>query len=228
MGKAITLHLSAQENHRVYFSYYQSKDAAQEIEQKHPNTKGLYCDFSQEQSIENLCDHIDRMELQALINNACTPIENNHFHKISAQTFKNNFFSNILPTIQITQRAITGFRKRKFGRIITVTTAFLVNKPPLGLSSYVAEKAYLASLCKSWAIENVNFNITSNCIAPSMMVTPFTQHIDERIIENALQAHPFKRLLTPEETAETVDLLLNAPCHVNGATWVLNGAADVI
>ena len=167
-------------------------------------------------------------DLHALINNACTPIANKHFHKIPHAEFKQNFFSNILPTIQITQEAIARFRKKKFGRIITVTTAFLVNKPPLGLSSYVAEKAYLASLCKSWAIENVNFNITSNCIAPSMMVTQFTNHIDERIIENAIQSHPFKRLLTPEETAETIGLLLTAPCHINGATWVLNGAADVI
>lgn len=228
MGKAITLHLAAQTNHQVYFSYYQSKEAAQEIEQQYPNTQGVYCDFSQEASVAELCENMTQWNLDALINNACTPIENKHFHKISPAEFKQNFFSNILPTVQITQQAITGFRKKKFGRIITVTTAFLVNKPPLGLSSYVAEKAYLASLCKSWAIENVSFNITSNCIAPSMMITQFTQHIDDRIMENAIQAHPLKRLLTPEETAETIGLLLTAPCHVNGATWVLNGAADVI
>ncbi len=166
--------------------------------------------------------------MHALINNAFTPIDSNHFHKLASESFANSFLCNLMPTIKITQCAIAGFRKNKFGRIITVTTSFLLNKPPLGLSAYVAEKAYLASLCKSWAAENMSFNITSNCIAPSMMVTGFTSHVDERVIESAAQTHPFKKLLTVEETAETVGLLLNASRHVNGATWILNGAADVI
>ena len=194
----------------------------------YPNTKALQCDFNDEESVDAICNKMPEMKLEALINNAYTPVENNHFHKLTTDVFKNNFCRNILPTIKITQQAITCFRKMKFGRIITITTSFLVNKPPVGLSTYVAEKAYLASLCKSWATENMSFNITSNCLAPSMMLTNFTNNIDERIIENAIQAHPFKSLLLPEEMAEMIGLLLAAPRHVNGATWVVNGGADVI
>lgn len=109
-----------------------------------------------------------------------------------------------------------------------MTTSFLINKPPLGLSAYVAEKAYLTSLSKSWANENASFNITSNCIAPSMMLTPFTSGLDERVMENVVQAHPFKRLLTPDETADTIWLLLQAPQHINGSTLIINGGMDVI
>lgn len=198
------------------------------IEQLYPNTKAIYCDFENETAIDALCDEFSGWNLHALVNNACTLITHNHFHKLASETIKVNFKKNVLSTIQITQKAITHFRKNRFGRIITITTAFLLNNPPVGLSSYVAEKAYLASLSKSWANENKNFNITSNCIAPSMMLTNFTHSIDERVIEQAIEAHPFQSLLTIEETAEAVGQMLLASRHVNGATWVLNGGMNVI
>lgn len=168
------------------------------------------------------------MDLHALVNNAYMPFSNNYFHKLDSDYFNNSFSNNIVPIIQVTQKAIECFRKKKSGKIINVTTSFLVNKPPLGLSAYVAEKAYLASLSKAWANENASFNITSNCIAPSMMLTPFTQSIDERVIENITQSHPLKRLLTTDETSDTIWFLLQASQHVNGVTLVVNGGVDVI
>lgn len=198
------------------------------IEQLYSNTKAIYCDFENGATVNALCDRIPELNLQALINNACTLIRPKHFHKLTSETIEANFKKNVLSTVQITQSAIENFRKNKFGRIITITTAFLLNNPPLGLSSYVAEKAYLASLSKSWANENKNFNITANCIAPSMMRTHFTSTIDDRVIEQAIQSHPFQSLLTIEETAEAVTQMLLASRHVNGATWVLNGGMDVI
>lgn len=192
------------------------------------NTKAIKCDFANDNDVASLCEQIPDMALDALVNNAYTPIGNKHFHKTETETFKDNFLINILPLINITQAAILQFRKKKQGKIVTITTSYLVNKPPSGLSAYVAEKAYVASLTKSWANENAAFNITSNCIAPSMMVTPFLKNTDERVIEAMTQAHPLKKLLTVEETAESVWLLMQAPSHINGATWVINGGADVI
>jgi 3-oxoacyl-[acyl-carrier protein] reductase len=192
------------------------------------NTQAIHCDFKNQKSILHLCNALAEMKLNVLVNNAYNTIENKHFHKLDARAFKDNFCDNIFPIIQITQTAIAGFRKQKSGKIINVTTSFLINKPPLGLSAYVAEKAYLASLSKSWANENAAFNITSNCVAPSMMLTPFTKNIDERVIENILQSHPLKRLLTPDETADTIWLLLQAPQQINGVTLTINGGMDVI
>lgn len=212
----------------IYFTYHHSKSASDEIQSTFPNTKGILCDFKDEGSIQGLCQQMLDMNLDILINNAYTSFETSHFHKLKSDQLRDNFCHNILPTIQITQQAISHFRKKKFGKIINVTTSFLINKPPVGLSSYVAEKAYIASLSKSWAAENASFNITSNCVAPAMMLTPFTSHIDERVIDTLVQSHPLKRLLTVEETAETIHLLLKAPAHINGATWVINGGVDVI
>jgi NAD(P)-dependent dehydrogenase (short-subunit alcohol dehydrogenase family) len=195
---------------------------------QHANTMGIQCNFANQEDVQRLCTQLPDMQLDSLINNAYTPIENLHFHKTEPELFKTNFIHNILPLIQITQAAIVQFRKKKSGKIINITTSFLLNKPPFGLSGYVAEKAYLASLSKSWAHENAAYNITSNCIAPSMMQTAFLKNTDERVIEAATAAHPLKRLLTIDETADSVCLMIKAPSHINGATWVINGGADVI
>ena len=65
----------------------------------------------------------------------------------------------LIPTILITQSVLNDFRKKKKGKIITILTSFLLNTPPIGASTYVANKAYLGSLVKSWATENIKFNI---------------------------------------------------------------------
>lgn len=196
--------------------------------QHYPNTRALACDFKDDESLSNLCGKLVEWNLDVLINNAYTPLETKHFHKIELDVFKNNFMHNILPVVRITQQAIMQFRKKKFGKIINITTAYTVNKPPTGLSAYAAEKSYITSLSKAWAAENASFNITSNCVAPGMMQTELTAHMDARVIEQAIAAHPLKRLLTPEETAETVFFLAQAPQHVNGTTLIVNGGADVI
>ncbi|MFZ0035366.1 MAG: SDR family oxidoreductase, partial [Sedimentisphaerales bacterium] len=127
----------------------------------------------------------------------------------------------------ITQEAIKLFRKKKFGKIINILTSFLINKPPTGLSEYVAKKAYLLSLSKSWAVENADFNISSNCISPSFMQTELTSSMDERIVEQLIKVHPLKRLLRPEEVAESVLFFINSPQHVNGVNLVINAAQDI-
>ena len=133
-----------------------------------------------------------------------------------------------MPTLRITQQAIKEFRKKKNGRIITVLTSYLTNRPPIGLSEYVANKAYLLSLSRSWAVESVRFNITSNCVSPSMMKTSLTNHLDERQIEDITNSNPLKRLVTPEEVADAVFYLASASPQINGVNLLINGGVDVI
>ncbi|MNE75886.1 3-oxoacyl-[acyl-carrier-protein] reductase FabG1 [compost metagenome] len=103
----------------------------------------------------------------------------------------------------------------------------MLNTPPLGASSYVANKAYLGSLVKSWATENAKFNISSNAISPSFMQTNLTSDVDERIIEQIVNDHPLKKILTVEEVAESVLFLTNASSQINGVDIVLNAGTNI-
>jgi 3-oxoacyl-[acyl-carrier protein] reductase len=228
LGEAITRNLAKDPKHTVYFTFHKAGESAQDIEKEFPNAKGIACDFSSAASLQQLVLKIESLQLDVLINNAFTGLQTQYFHKTDPAFFVENFQKNIMPVISLTQQALLHFRKQKSGKIITVLSSYILNKPPVGLSEYVAEKNYLLSLSKSWAVENAKFNITSNCISPAMMLTNLTAGTDERIIEEMLNQHPLKKMLAPAEVAETVNYLVHASAQINGANIVINAASDLI
>ena len=86
----------------------------------------------------------------------------------------------------------------------------------------------MQQLSKSWNSEYVRYNITSNCISPDFMLTNLSADVDERLIEQMKKEHPLKQLLTPEEVAESVVFLVEAPQQLNGAHIVINAAKNVM
>lgn len=229
LGKAITEKLASNTSYTIIATYSKSKSDADEIEKKHKNVKCISCNFSNNEDLKKLADIVYSADIDVLINNAhTTHINKNHFHKLAADVFSEGFSKNIVPTIKITQAAIDVFRKKKFGKIITVLSATLANKPPIGYSEYTAGKAYLLSLSKSWAAENAAFNITSNCVSPAFMQTGLTSDTDERIVEEMKSKHPLKKILDTKETAEIVAFLCSSPQQLNGVNIFVNAADNVI
>jgi 3-oxoacyl-[acyl-carrier protein] reductase len=228
LGAVITRKLADTPGNKVFFTFHQSEDKAVAMEKELPQVEAIHCDFNEPKDVEKLCSMISGFDLDVLINNAIVGMSKTHFHKITPDTFLNSFNINVLPTLQITQQAILSFRRKKFGKIITILTSYLANRPPTGLSEYVANKAYLQSMSKSWARESATYNITSNCISPSMMSTPLTQELDERVVEEIINSQPLRRLVTLDEVAETVDSLVGITQQINGVNLLINGGMDVI
>ena len=164
--------------------------------------------------------------IDVLINNAFCKMTTSHFHKTDPDIFLNNFKVNVMPVIRLTQKAIGIFRKNRSGKIITILTSYLAGNPPVGSSEYVAAKAYLASLSKSWAVENTC--ISSNCISPSFMKTQLTSNVDERVVEDMRKKHPLKNLLTIDEVADAVSFLVSASQQINGVNVVMNAATHIL
>jgi NAD(P)-dependent dehydrogenase (short-subunit alcohol dehydrogenase family) len=227
LGEAITRELAKDKSSAVYFTFNSSLEQARKIEQEYENTHAIVCDFSKESNMKSLMEKIIEIDLDVLINNAWTGVQLTHFHKQNSTDFQKTFQLNILPTLQITQQAISIFRKKKSGKIITVLTSDLIDNPPVGASDYIAAKAYLASMTKSWACENVRFNITSNAVSPSVMPTNI-HSMDERLMEELIKNHPLKKLLSTNETADAVKYFVYCSSHINGANLIINAASHVI
>ena len=228
LGKAIT-NVLAQNSHNLLITFNKSEDSAKAILKEYPRVKAIKCDFSKEDDLNSFINEIDNFDPDVLINNAYKKIYlEKHFHKTDAAIFQESFDVNLVPVIKITQKAISIFRKKKFGKIITILSSSIINKPPLGMALYVAEKNYLYSLSKSWAIENSKFSITSNSISPDFMHTDFHKGMDERVLQQIQESHPLKKLLTPKEVGEAVLFLVNSSQQTNGLNIILNAAKDVI
>ncbi len=227
-GESITKNLARNKANKIYFTYCKSSENAKRIEFSFTNTKGIYCNFKNADSIQSLLGQMESLHLEVLVNNALTGIKKDYFHKIEADDFVQSYMTNILPVIKITQKAILIFRKQKSGKIITIISSYISNKPAIGLSEYLAQKNYLLSLSKSWVVENAKFNITCNCVSPAFMQTPLNADTDERVIEEIINNHPLKRLLTPDEAAESVNYFINAQKHVNGVNMIINSPNDIV
>ena len=229
LGKAIVCALSNSPGNKVFFTYNRHGDEARAIAQEKHNAIAVKCDFANAYEICELEKAIPTFDLDVLINNAYvgTP-QGTYFHKTNPESFLKSFENNIIPIIRITQSAILGFRTKKFGKIINILTASLVNVPPMGYSVYASNKAYIMQLSKSWSYEYGKYNISSNCISPDFMLTNLSASVDERIIEQMQASHPLKKLLTPAEVADTVVYLVNASQQVNGAHIVINAAQNIL
>ncbi len=229
LGEAITRKLAEDKGNTIYFTYSRSEEKANRLVSEFSNTRQVKCDFSNLKEIQNVCELINEIDIDVLINNAYQgKFIQTYFHKTNSEDFNSDFQENIIPTLSITQAAILAFRKKKAGKIITILSAALINNPPIGASIYVANKAYIEQMTKVWASENMKFNITSNSISPSFMLTGMTNEMDERIVEQIIDKHPLKKLLTKEEVANTVEFLAKASQHINGVNIVMNAAETII
>ncbi|MCE7995960.1 MAG: SDR family oxidoreductase [Roseivirga sp.] len=228
LGRAILEKLCTDDSVKIFFTYFKSASEARSIENKLTNAHGVFCDFSDAESLNNLIEKLPSMELNVLVNNAISGMEVAHFHKTPEAVFTADFMNNVLPQVRLMQECVKLFRKRKAGKLITVLTAGLIGAPPMGYASYTASKAYMASIVKTIAAENVKFNITSNAVSPSLMKTGLLNILDERIVDSVEEGHPLKQLLPLTQVAEVVDFLTKSPSHLNGVNIPINAAVNVI
>lgn len=229
LGEAVTKSLATHcGDWRVFFTYKKSIANAKQICDEFKNTKSIYCDFCNTQDVVNLQNMMEQLDIDVLINNAIVYRIEKQFHKIPSENLKDSFIYNVIPTIEITQKAIEIFKKKHFGKIISILTSGLLNRPPFGWSEYIANKAYIESMAKSWACEYSKFNITSNCVSPDFMQTNLTASIDERIQEQIKDSNPLKKHLSIEETARIVLFVVMSPQQLNGVNIPINAGKNLV
>ena len=224
LGKSLVEMLACQNKDKIFFTYCNSLKTAKEIEAKYNNVKKMHLDFTNEVSVQNIIKKIPDLNCDILVNNAYNSYENLHFRKINYKKFENSFKVNVLPTLRITQAMIDVFISKKFGKIINILTSYLISNPNIGLSEYIANKAYLLSMNKSWATEYARFNITSNAVSPSIMRNNFTKKIDDRILEIAEQKHPLNKFISEKDVCHAISYIIQSSQHLNGQNVILNAA----
>ena len=130
---------------------------------------------------------------------------------------------NLTATFRLARAATRLMMRKRFGRIIAITSVVGVTGNP-GQGNYSAAKAGLIGMIKSLAAEYAKRNVTANCIAPGFIKTPMTDALNERQRESILSRVPAARLGTPEDiAAAAVYLSSNEAAYVTGQTIHVNG-----
>jgi len=135
---------------------------------------------------------------------------------------------NLSSTFRLTRAAVRGMMRRRFGRIIAITSVVGTTGNP-GQANYVAAKAGIAGMIKAVAQEYAKRGVTANCVAPGFIVTPMTEKLTEKQREVIVAKIPANRAGTAEDVAAAVVFLAsNEAAYVTGQTLHVNGGMAMI
>ncbi len=135
---------------------------------------------------------------------------------------------NLSATFRLARAAVRGMMRRRFGRIIAITSVVGSTGNP-GQANYVAAKAGIAGMVKAIAAEYAKRGITANCVAPGFIVTPMTQKLNDTQREAIVSKIPAARPGTPEEVAAAVVFLASdEAAYLTGQTLHVNGGMAMV
>ena len=135
---------------------------------------------------------------------------------------------NLTAGFRLARAALRGMMKRRWGRIVGITSVVGVTGNP-GQANYAAAKAGMIGMSKALAQEVASRNITVNCVAPGFIETQMTGVLTEEQKSRILTAVPAGRLGQSAEVAAAVVYLASPEAaYVTGQTLHVNGGMAMI
>jgi 3-oxoacyl-[acyl-carrier protein] reductase len=160
--------------------------------------------------------------LDILVNNAGIT-RDNLFMRMKDAEWDEVLAVNLTSSFLLARAAVKGMMKRRFGRIIGITSVVGVTGNP-GQANYCAAKAGMIGMTKSLAAEVASRNITVNCVAPGFIESAMTDALNEKQREAIMGSIPAGRMGKSDEIAGAVAFLASdEAAYINGQTLHVNG-----
>ncbi len=187
------------------------------------------CNLAERDEVEALVPAAEKEmgHLDILINNAGIT-RDNLFMRFKDEDWDQVIAVDLTAGFRLARAAVRGMMRRRFGRIIGITSVIGVTGNP-GQGNYAAAKAGMIGMTKALAQEVAARGITANCIAPGFIETAMTAALTDKQKEAILARVPAGRLGAPEDiAAAAVYLASNAAGYVTGQTLHVNGGMAMI
>ena len=135
---------------------------------------------------------------------------------------------NLESYFRLSRAAMRGMMKRRFGRIIGITSVVGVTGNA-GQANYAASKAGMIGFSKALAQEVATRGITVNCVAPGFIESPMTDALSEQQKAGILSTIPAARLGSGGDVAAACAYLASTEAgYVTGQTLHVNGGMAMI
>ena len=165
--------------------------------------------------------------LDILVNNAGLTRDNLAL-RLKDEDWQTVLEVNLTAGFRLIRSALRGMIKRRFGRIVNITSVVAVTGNP-GQANYAAAKAGMIGMSKALAAEVAGRGITVNCVAPGFIETPMTDALGAEQRARLLQQIPLGRLGSGADVAAAVGYLASpAASYVTGQTLHVNGGMVMI
>ena len=184
-------------------------------------------ELSDPQAAEQLIAAADNGGPDVLINNAGLTRDNLAV-RMKDEDWQTVLEVNLTAVFRLTRAALRGMMRRRWGRIVNVTSIVALTGNP-GQVNYAAAKAGMIGMTKSLAAEVATRGITVNCVAPGFIETPMTAALSEDQRRRLLERVPVGRLGTPDDVAAAIGYLASQEAaYVTGQTLHVNGGMAMI
>ena len=187
------------------------------------------CDLADPAATEALVAGVERAlgSVDILVNNAGVT-RDGLFIRMKDEDWDTVLAINLTAAFRLSRAALRGMLKRRFGRMINMTSVVGV-QGNAGQGNYAAAKAGMIGMSKALAAEVATRGITVNCIAPGFIDSPMTRALDEKQRAQILASIPIGRLGSDKEIgAAAVYLASSEAAYVTGQTLHVNGGMAMI
>ena len=192
-------------------------------------THVLTCNLSDKDAVEKLVPAAEAAmgQLDILVNNAGLT-RDGLFMRMKDEDWDTVIAVNLTATFRLARAAVKGMMKRRWGRIVSITSIVGVTGNP-GQGNYAASKAGMIGMSKSLAAEVASRGITVNCVAPGFIESPMTDALNDKQKEAILGQVPAGKLGQGADIASAVVYLASQEAqYVTGQTLHVNGGMAMI
>ena len=200
---------------------------------KNQQHRYLIADFSDENSIDNVCEELKETKVDILLNNTGGPA-GGPITDSNPKEFINTFNQHLIANHKLTQAVVPNMKSQPYGRIINIISTS-VKAPLNGLGVSNTIRGAVANWSKTMANELGQFNITVNNVLPGATNTGRLNEIFEakskktgksvtEIKKGMESIVPMNRIAEPEEVANAVAFLASPMAsYINGINLPVDG-----
>mgnify|MGYP000055904358 CR=1 FL=1 len=189
----------------------------------------LPADLSSSDAIKDLVKRADDAmgKIDILVNNAGLTRDGLSM-RMSDADWQDVLDVNLTAPFKLAQAVQRGMMKRRYGRIINITSVVGVTGNP-GQTNYCASKAGMIGWSKSMAAEVASRGITVNCIAPGFIATAMTDALNDDQKSKIDATIPAGKMGQSEDIAAAAVYLASAEAnYMTGQTLHVNGGMAMI
>ncbi len=147
--------------------------------------------------MQAVVDKYGRIDI--LINNAGITRDRT-LQKMTDEEWKLVIDVNLTGVFNSTRAVSSYMRAAGYGRIVS-TASNVGIRGNFGQTNYVATKAGIIGMTKTWALELGKYGITVNSIAPGYTVTSMTDKIPNHVAQEITKSIPVRKLAKPIDIA---------------------------
>jgi 3-oxoacyl-[acyl-carrier protein] reductase len=177
-----------------------------------------------EEAVRQIVNTYERIDI--LINNAGITRDAS-FKKMSHQQWQQVIDVNLTGVFNCTKAVVPFMLEKGYGRIVNASSVVGIYGN-FGQTNYVATKAGIIGMTKTWARELGRKGINVNAVAPGFTMTEMVAKMPEDVLQSMKEKVPLGRLAGPEEIANVyLFLCSDEASYINGHTLSVDGGMTI-